>query len=36
MALRVVETARTFLGKGPDIWVSIFDFDGTVLAFARG
>ncbi|MDR2368911.1 MAG: cobalt-precorrin-5B (C(1))-methyltransferase [Deltaproteobacteria bacterium] len=32
VAKRVLASARGFAGPGPRLWVTVFDFDGTVLA----
>jgi cobalt-precorrin-5B (C1)-methyltransferase len=33
VAREVLKTARGFTGPGPKIWVRIFDFDGSILAY---
>jgi cobalt-precorrin-5B (C1)-methyltransferase len=33
VARKVLKSARAFAGLGPRLWVRIFDFDGTILAF---
>jgi cobalt-precorrin-5B (C1)-methyltransferase len=33
VAKKVLSTARAFAGPGPKLWVRIFDFDGSLLAF---
>ncbi|MDR1080923.1 MAG: cobalt-precorrin-5B (C(1))-methyltransferase CbiD [Deltaproteobacteria bacterium] len=33
VARRALASARGFAGPGPDLWMRLFDFDGSVLAF---
>jgi cobalt-precorrin-5B (C1)-methyltransferase len=33
VARKALESARGFAGPGPDLWMRLFDFDGSVLAF---
>jgi cobalt-precorrin-5B (C1)-methyltransferase len=35
VAKKVLASARVFAGPDPNLWVTVFDFDGTVLAHER-
>jgi hypothetical protein len=35
VARKILDSSRKFTGPGPAIWVRIFDFDGSVLAFEK-